>query len=415
MPENDRDEPRGKKDEGADALREQLQERMGNIEKAKKTGGGGKAAQRRPGSGGTKASEGKRSGILTRRVRIKDITVFCDEVALLLNAGMPLVPAMRTLAGRASNSGLARMANDMADRVESGASFAEAASAYTHEFGELFIGIFHAGERSGTLVDALRRVADQGDKIMQTRHKLVNALIYPFIVIVVAIGVLSFALSYMMAAFEELIVEMDMTVPWMMQTALRLGEAFRTGGFWLSVVLLIAAVIVVYFIAIQFSGFRLLRDRILIRFPFVQRFVKQSIVANFSRIFSTMLQAGVPLFDSLQAARDTTKNEVVRLAVDRTQKNVREGGRITPPLVGEKIFPPLAYDMIHVGEETGALGDVFERLADIYERKEANDLEILGQFVQPAIVTVLALVVGFIVISLFQTYAGVIGQISATM
>ncbi len=411
MPENNEDKPRESR--GIGSLKEQLEERMTNAEGTKKRGEDAEPVKRKRESVSQKPSmpAGLR-GLIRGRIRVKDITSFCDEVALLLHAGLPLVPAMRTLAERTTHPGMAYIISDMADRVERGSSFTQAASVYSREFGRLFIGIFAAGERSGTLVDALRRVADRGDKIMQTRHKIVAALIYPVIVIIAAIGVIGFAFSYMMSTFQPIMEDMQIAIPSTMQTAMNLGNAFRTGGFWISIAIVVAAVALLYFIGIQFSGFRLVRDRILLRLPIVERFVKQSVVANFGRIFSTMIHAGVPLSDALQAAHDTTRNEVVRLAVERTMKNVREGGRVTPPLVREKIFPPLAYDMIHVGEETGSLGDVFERIADIYETREANDLEILGKIVQPFIIVLLALIVGFVVVALFQTYATLIGEIT---
>jgi type IV pilus assembly protein PilC len=198
---------------------------------------------------------------------------------------------------------------------------------------------------------------------------------------------------------------MEVEIPWTMATLMTVGDLFRSIEFWIGILIVISAIALTYFIGIHFTGFRLLRDRFLIRCPFVHRLVKQKVVANFAHVFATMLRAGVPLPESLQAARNTTKNEVVRLAVDRTQEAVQEGGRIVPPLERENVFPPLAYEMMEVGEETGELGHVFRRIAEIYEERAANNLEILGKLIHPAVIIVLAIIVGFVVIAMFHTYA----------
>lgn len=404
MPEDKKERPEGEGmgDSLRESLKEQLQDRLTDRRKSQPTQG----EVQPEGRPQKKASPFQESlSGLFGTISTRDITTFCEELALLLEAGLPIVPAMRTLGSRATNPKLANMVSDMADRIETGASFSEAASAYSQHFGDIFINIFRAGERSGTLIKSIERVADRGERVMETRHRLISVLIYPFIVVVFAIAVICFAFTYTMSTFKPLLESLGTGVPWTMATLLEIGDTLRQGSFWFTGALIIVAIVVAYLIGIQFSGFRLLRDRFLIRCPFVQKFVKQGIVANFSRVFATMLRAGVPLPESLQAARNTTRNEVVRLAVDRTQEAVREGGRIVPPLERERIFPALAYDMMDVGEETGELDHVFQRIAEIYEEKAANDLEILGKLVQPAVIVVLALIVGFVVVAMFHTYA----------
>jgi type IV pilus assembly protein PilC len=154
-----------------------------------------------------------------------------------------------------------------------------------------------------------------------------------------------------------------------------------------------------------------LRDRFYVRCPGVRYFAKTSIVAGFSRVFGTMLQAGVPLDETLQAVHDTSSNELVRHTLTRVQEAVAAGGRITPVLEKSGMFPAVAYDLTAIGEEAGALDRVFSRMADIYEEKLSTDVAALGKFVQPVVVILLGLIVGFVVIAMFSTYSSVVQQI----
>jgi type IV pilus assembly protein PilC len=351
------------------------------------------------------------SGLLGQ-VTIRDVTAFCEELALLLEAGLAVVPALRTLGHRSENHKMRRMIQDMADVIEGGGSFTEAAAKYSNVFGPLFVNIFKAGEKSGTLITAIRRVANKGEQMLQVRHRLVSVLLYPAIVVLVAIGVICFAFSYTMTAIKPVLASIGGEIPFAMQSLLSAGAVIRSGAFWVWVAVVLCGLFAGYFIACQFMAFRLLRDRFVVRCPFIRYFVKQNLAANFSRVFATLLHAGIPLPEALEATRGTVKNELLRLTISRTIEAVREGGRLGPGLEKGNVFPALAYDMIEVGEETGELDHVFERMADIYENKAASDLELLGKLVQPAIIIVLAIIVGYIVFAMFQMYSSLLIQIT---
>jgi len=155
----------------------------------------------------------------------------------------------------------------------------------------------------------------------------------------------------------------------MMTTLLKIGDMLRSTHFWAGVIIVVVGVPILYAIAMQSQVFRLLRDRFLLRCPIVSHFIKEDLLANFGRVFSTMLHSGLPIQESLQAAHDTCRNEVGRLTITRVQEAVRRGQRITPTLESSGIFPVLAYDLCAAGEEAGALDRVFSRLGDYYEQK----------------------------------------------
>jgi type IV pilus assembly protein PilC len=205
--------------------------------------------------------------------------------------------------------------------------------------------------------------------------------------------------------------KMDVTIPPMMRALLKIGDTLRNPHFWIGVVIVVVGLPILYAIATRFLVFRLLRDRFLLRCPIVSHFIKEDLLANFGRVFSTMLHSGLPIQESLQAAHDTCRNEVGRLTIVRAQEAVRRGQRLTPTLENGGIFPPLAYDLCAAGEEAGALDRVFSRLGDYYEQKLEAEAQMLAKVVQPLIIIVLALIVGFIVVSFFQMWSGALIQL----
>lgn len=350
-------------------------------------------------------------GSLTGRVKRRQMFAFCEELALLLECGMPLVKALSTLANRIDNTKLARIIMAMGSKVETGTTFTDAAAEFPRCFPPLVVSMFHAGERSGNLMQSLRHVADHGERLLTARHRAIGSLVYPVLVIILAFCVVSFAFSFSATAFKPILEDLGTEVPWSMSILLSLGMLWRSAGFWIVLVGGITALVVLYIFASRVSGFRLLRDRFLARCPFVRRFVKTSLAANFARIVSTMLDAGVPLQETLQITHDATRNELMRHTIRRVQQAVSEGGRMTPALEQARLFPPVAYDLASIGEEAGALERVFGRMAEIYEEKLAADTEILGKLVQPFILIILGAVVGFIVTGLFSMYSAVLTQI----
>ncbi len=346
-------------------------------------------------------------GLVSRR----EVLAFCQELALLLESGMPLLNGLNILADRSSNVTLGRIIADIADAVEEGRSFSDALAQHKRFFGAPVINMIRAGERSGKLAYILNRVALEGERLVASRRHMMGALVYPAMVIVAAILVIGVVFGMLAESFFTTFSELGIELPWTMLSLLTVGEWFRSGAFWTGIVIVMVVVVVGYLLAMRTFVFRLLRDRFLIRFPGVRHFVKQDLLITFARVFSTMLNSGVPLPDALEATLETADNEVLRLTIERVQDAVQRGERITGPLERGGVFPVLAYDLCAVGEEAGALDHVFARMAEVYEDRQATDTALLGRLIQPAIVAILALIVAFIMFAFFHTYASAFTQI----
>jgi len=350
-------------------------------------------------------------GGLVSVVSQRDVTNVCDELALLLECGMPLVTALYTTSQRVENFALAKAIRDIGSRVEEGVTFSNAIAEKERLFPTLVVNMIRAGERSGNLVEALYRVAEHGEHLTAARRKAAATLVYPVFLIIMTICVVAFVFSWVLGQFGPVFKDMQLELPRSMQTLIAAGELFRTASFWLKLFGIIGGVFVLYIVAMRFRFFRRMRDGFFLAIPGLRRFIRERLLARFSRIFSIMIESGVSLDESLQAAYETNTNEVMKDTIEAVRQEVREGGRITPPLERARVFPPLAVDMIAVGEEAGALGRVLERIADVYEEKVETDMAIMGKFVQPFIVITIALIILFVIIGFLSTYLSLLGQL----
>jgi type IV pilus assembly protein PilC len=351
-----------------------------------------------------------RRGKLFGGVKPHEIFSFCSALSLLLECGLPLVKALNVMAGRMDNRTLRRSAAEMAKMVEEGRSFSDAASTYAPYLPGQFIAMVRAGEKTGKLGEMLARIAESGERVLASRRKLITMFIYPVIVIIVAIIVVAVVFGIIAKGFKYF-VELNVDIPWEMKSLLKVGAVLGNVNFWIGVVIVLVGVPILYMIATRFLAFRLLRDRFLLRCPGIKHFVKEDLLANFGRVFSTMLRAGMPIQESLQAAHDTCRNEVGRLTIVRVQEAVRRGQRITPTLENSGIFPVLAYDLCAAGEEAGALDRIFSKLGDYYEQKLQDEAQMLSKIIQPALIILLALIVGFILVAFFHMWSSALIQL----
>lgn len=342
------------------------------------------------------------SGVLGL-VKRMDVLMFCRELAMLIECGVPLLRALRILQVRTSNLTLGRVAGEMADAVAEGQALSTAAARHPRIFTKAMISMMEAGERSGRLVSVLERIADRGEEALTARRRAIGILAYPVLVFALAlvvIGVVFGVLADGFSRFEEMGVDM----PASMRFLLGVGEVLRSPAFWTTAILIIAGVVVAYILAMKTLPFRLLRDRFLLRCPGVQHFVKQELLISFSRLFSLLLHSGVRLKDSLQATREASRNEVLRLTLERAESAVDRGEQMTETLRDANVFPPLANDLFTVGEEAGALARILDKTGDVYDVKQGSETQLLAKLVQPVIIILLALIVGFILFSFFSMY-----------
>ena len=342
-----------------------------------------------------------------RRVRSRDLALMTRQLATMVSAGLTLLRALMVLEKQtdspALNDTIARVRRD----VEAGRSLSSALSQHPKTFSPLYVSMVHAGEVGGFLEAALLRVADQLDSEEALRAKVRSALVYPATVISFALIVMFALVAFIVPVFARIFAEQHAQLPALTRITVGLSDLLR-GYPWAPAVAVGAAVV----------GFRRWKesdqgrkqwDRLRLRFPFrIGALVHKIALARWSRTFSALVGAGVPLLDAIDVTGRTAGNWILERAMGAVSESVRSGGTIGAALSRDKTFPPLVCQMVTVGEETGALEDTLARTADFYEMQVDASVKALTSILEPVMIIIVGGIVAFVVISMylpmFQVY-----------
>lgn len=366
-------------------------------------------AVRNPG----KAKGKKVEKLGTGKMAPKDLALFTRQMTTLLQAGLPLLRALRTLARQAEGRKQHyKVISEMADYVEGGGTFSEALNGQAKTFSRLYVSMVRAGEASGALDVVLMRLAEFLEKSERIKRRVKSAMTYPAVVMIVAI-VITFALMYFIVPkFQEMFREM------LGEGLPALTQMVINTSYWIQnnivlLIIIVTALIVLIRVGLKTKKGTEIFDWILIKMPPFKALITRVVVARFSRTLGTLMNAGVPVLQALQIVKDTVNNAVVSNAIMKVHDSVREGEGITRPLSAQKIFPDMTIAMIEVGEETGALPDMLNRVADIYEEEVDAAVDALTSLLEPLMIVVLALIVGTIVIAMFLPMIKMIESMSS--
>ena len=365
--------------------------------------GGGKAQQAagpaKQGAGGIKLAGFTFGAPVVRR---KDLTTLTRQLATLLDAGLPLVRALRTLERQAkANPALGRVMGDIGNAVEGGSTFSEALAGHPKSFNKLYVNMIRAGEASGAMETVLTRLAEFMEKAQRIAGKVKAAMIYPIIVLTVALTITAGLMVFIVPKFAKMFDEMLAGEPLPGLTVIVIGIS----NFMQNHILVMIGGIVGGIVAIkmlkQTKPGAYVFDYVGIKLPPINQLVIRATVARFCRTLGTLMQSGVAVLQALQIVRDTAGNELVARAIQSVHDAVKEGEGMTRPLEQSKVFPGMVVSMIEVGEETGALPEMLNRIADVYEEEVDRAVEALTSLIEPIMIVFLAIIVGGIVIALF--------------
>ena len=345
--------------------------------------------------GGVARSSGGAGG---GRLRGADLTLFTHELAILLAAGQPLEQALVGLGQGGDSTRIAGLARRLVERIRAGKSLSEAMGEDPGTFPALYINMVRAGEMSGMLHVVLERLADLRERSDAVRDQVVSALLYPAILLVVALGSIYLLLAFVVPQFETVFADAGAALPAPTAFVVALGRVTQTYG-WIIGLSLLGLVLLLRH-ALSRPGFRLPFDRLVLRLPFVGDFVRTLIAARLTRAFATLVGNGVDLPTALALVRDVLPNRAAALAMDEVITGVRQGRGLAEPLTETRLLPPLAIQMLKVGEETGRLDMTATHVAQAYERKLERWIKRLVTLAEPALIIILGLAVGGIVMSI---------------
>jgi type IV pilus assembly protein PilC len=366
---------------------------------------------RAPAKRGFLKMELKLPAFLGGRVKSKELTAVTRQLATLIDAGLPLVRGLNVLRKQEKNLTMKRVLGEIAESVESGSTFSEALAQHPKIFPRLYVNMVRAGEAGGVLDVTLNRLAEFQEKAQKIKGKVVSAMVYPCVVLTVAIGILFFLMIVVIPKFEEVFRDLleGQGLPALTQAVLQFSRVLKDK--FLFVFLTIVAVVVAVKLLAKTTKGRYIVDKIKINAPIFGDLVRKVGISRFTRTLGTLIASGVPILQALNIVRETAGNAVIAEAVGRVHDSVKEGESIVQPLEASGVFPPMVVSMVDVGEETGALPDMLLKIADTYDDEVDNAVAAMTSLLEPILIVFLALVVGTIVISLFMPLIGIINKL----
>ena len=339
------------------------------------------------------------SGGRDKRIKLDDIVIFTRQLATMIDAGIPLVHALGILAEQIENNNLKKVVTVVRQDIEGGMSFCDALSKHPVVFSELFINMTKAGETSGMLDEVLDRLALYLEKSSALERKIRSSLIYPAVVVSMAVLITAFLLLKVVPTFKGIFETLGGKLPLPTLILIRTSDLF-TRYF----LLVVGFFIILSFVFKKYIGTEKGRyqfDKFKLNFPVLGTLFNKIAVAKFSRTFSTLVKSGVSILNALEIVSKTSGNKVVEYAVATSSKSVRDGEPISKPLSKSGVFPPMVTRMIAVGEQTGQLEKMLSKVADFYDDQVDAAAAALTSMIEPLVIAFLGIVIGGIVISLF--------------
>jgi len=335
-----------------------------------------------------------------KKIKPIDIAIFTRQMATMMKAGVPLVQSFDIVAEGSDNPSIAKLIRSIREDVAAGGGFASALRKHPKYFDELFCNLVESGEQSGALETMLHRIAIYKEKTEQLKAKIKKAMTYPIAVVVVAVIVTGVLLVKVVPQFAETFSSFGANLPAFTLFVLALSNTAQ--AYWLHF-LVVAGVAIFGFSKLKQSSkkFRIILDRLVLKLPIVGKIVYEAIVARFARTLSTTFAAGVPLIDALTSVAGSTGNAIYEDATLKIRDEVSTGTQLNVALRHAKIFPSMLLQMASIGEESGALDDMLDKVATFYEESVDNMVDNLTSLLEPVIMAVLGVLVGGLLIAMY--------------
>ncbi len=340
----------------------------------------------------------RRFQLRRQRVGAEHIADATRELSILLRAGLPLDRALQVLVSLHADTPLAELLGKVRERVKQGVALSDAMQEQGPVFSRFYISLIRAGESGGALEIILERLAEHLERSKELRDTLVSAMIYPAILIVVALASIFILLGYVVPQFTEMFEGAEQVLPLSTRITISIGDALQRYG-WV-MLLFVAAIIALLRRQLRNPASQYAWHGWLLRLPMIGALTVKIEVARFSRTLSTLLQNGVPLLKALAIARETVSNRVMGDGLERVASGLKEGQSFAEPLAEEARFPPLAVQMIRVGEESGELEDILLQVADTYDRDTQVTVKRTLAVLEPALILVLGVIIAAVIISI---------------
>jgi type IV pilus assembly protein PilC len=359
----------------------------------------------RPKSAGFKLPNIGGTGIST-----KDLAIFTRQFATMISAGLPLVQCLDILAKQASKPSFGHVIGDVTREVESGSTLSDSLGKHKRVFDDLFRNMVAAGEAGGVLDEILMRLANYIEKADALKRKIQSAMVYPIVVLTVALGATAFMLIFIIPTFAKMFTDFGGELPLPTKIVLMMSHFLQ--GFWWVLVLAGVAIAVLFnrYYATE-NGTRTI-DGLLLKFPVLGDVLLKGAVARFTRTLGTLIASGVPILGGLEITARTAGNRVIADAIMTARASIREGETVAAPLKTSGVFPPMVVQMISVGEQTGALDEMLTKIAVFYEAEVDTAVDTLTSIIEPVMIVVMGGIVGGMVVAMYLPMFKLISVVS---
>ena len=338
----------------------------------------------------------------------KQLVGFTRQLSTLQDAGLPILRSLQILEEQQRPGLLKAIVGGVADEVEGGGSLSEAMAQYPKAFDKLYVNMINAGEAGGVLDIILARLADFMEKAAKLKKKVIGAMIYPGVVISIALGIVTMIMIFVIPKFETIFKDFGVELPAVTRYLLAMSRWFANDYGWAYVLFSPIAFYLIYKLIRIGEGGKYFTDLVKLKIPILGSILAKTAIARFTRTLGTLISAGVPILDAINITRETCGNEVYSRALTKVHDAIREGESMADPLRATRVCDAIVVNMVDVGEETGDLDKMLTKIADNYD----NDVDVLvGSLIsilEPVMVVVLGLIVGFIVVALFAPMVSLI-------
>ena len=345
------------------------------------------------------------AGKVGGRIKPKSLMIFTRQLATLIDSGLPLLRSLTVLEKQEPNPILKATVSSLAENVQGGSTFSESLAQHPKIFNKLYVNMVKAGELGGVLEVVLNRLAEYQEKAQKLKNKIVSAMVYPVIVMFIAVAILVFLMIFIVPKFKEMFSSTDQQLPLISRIVFGMSEFFLARPLFVPNVVFVFVCfglgIFLFNLWGKTNGGRTVIDNMKLRMPIIGDIQRKSAVSRFSRTLGTLVTSGVPILQALNITRDTAGNVVISRAIEKVHEAVKEGETIVTPLQSSGVFPNMVISMVDVGEETGQLPEMLLKVADVYDDEVDNAVTALTSILEPIMIVFLALIVGSVVFALF--------------
>ncbi len=346
---------------------------------------------------------------LTDRIKLREVAIFSRQFATMINAGLSLLRALSILAEQTPNKAFSRLIIEVKNDVERGTSLSAAMEKHPKAFNQLYTSMVKAGEIGGVLDDTLIRLADTLESQVELRAKIKSAMMYPVAVFGLVVMIVAAMLMFIVPMFEDLYADLGGELP--VPTKMLLAVSGIVTSYWWALLIGTIGFVVLFRRWIATESGRATFDKIKLKMPIFGNLVHKTAIARFSHTLASLTKTGVPILQAMDIVAETSGNAVVSAAVLDVKASVREGESIAGPLEEHDVFPPMVVQMIAVGEETGALDTMLEKIGSFYDQEVQTMVDGLTSLIEPLLIVVLGATVGGMLISLYMPMFNVINLI----